>query len=207
MRVMAMCLLLFSASPAKAQCAAQPEEGTWFNVSSGTNSFTKAVIEYNCKDTSTATGPDWYVHLWGKCEPDDCDWGVVGGKRDSDGVIRATYDFGFEKAYVGAQILSGVQPPELWLGVWTDFSDPNRADYGTDDWFHQNAAAVSARATHPKATLKPDKKLLAAMKPKNTLPRARLTDLEKNEANTVTGGDRPVMRVVSPRRRSLPSSR
>jgi hypothetical protein len=124
-----------------AQCLAQPEDGSWTNTDPATRSLTRVVLRFTCQDQVLngqlyPPGPPWHVHLWGKCYPTDCDWGETGATRLSTGHIYGTYDQGFAKRYVYAR-MSQYRPGQLWVYVWTDFTDPNRQDYGVHNWFRK----------------------------------------------------------------------
>jgi hypothetical protein len=44
------------------------------------------------------------------------------------------YNPGFAKEYVYAK-MSQYRSGQLWVYIWTDFTDPNRLDYASQDWF------------------------------------------------------------------------
>lgn len=122
-----------------ALCVQQQEEGNWRNADSNTNSQTRIQLRFVCQDQILngqpyPPGPPWYVHLYGRCHPTDCDWGEVGAQRLSNGFIYAEYNQGFAKRYVYAK-MSQYRPGQLWVYTWTDFTDPNRQDYATNNWF------------------------------------------------------------------------
>lgn len=126
-------------APAYALCAEQPEMGNWVNADSNTRSITRADLRFVCQDLILngephPPGPPWYVHLFGKCHPNDCNWGEVGARRLGSGHIYAFYDQGFAKRHVYAR-MSQYRRGQLWIYIWTDFTDPNRADYGSHNWF------------------------------------------------------------------------
>lgn len=141
-------MLLVAAAPffvnprnADASCLAQPEDGTWTNTDPATRSITRAVLRFTCQDQVLngqlyPPGPPWHIHLWGKCSPSDCDWGETGATRLSTQHIYGRYDQGFAKRYVYAR-MSQYRPGQLWIYVWTDFTDPNRPDYGVHNWFRK----------------------------------------------------------------------
>lgn len=134
-------------------CQQQSEEGVWLAADTS-NSITRAEVRFNCQDQihngePWPPGPPWYVHLWGKCHPSDCDWGEVGGRRLSSGVIYSTYDHGFARRGV---YLQSVAPGELWLYVATHFTDNSgREDYDMELFLHTatdpNALRASASPT------------------------------------------------------------
>ena len=134
--------LASEARPAHALCAAQPEEGNWANADPNTRSLTSAVLRFTCQDQVLngqpyPPGPPWHMQLKGKCSPTDCDWGEVGAESVTVGTrtyVRAVYDQGFAKRYVYADI-SLYRTGQLWIWMWTDFTDPSRPDYESQNWF------------------------------------------------------------------------
>ena len=61
--------------------------GTWLNVDKNTDNVTKIVIAEIDNYLS--------IRVWGKCHPDDCDWGKKFIKKNEvmDGVIKLTWLF------------------------------------------------------------------------------------------------------------------
>jgi hypothetical protein len=132
-------VVILSAGPAQTSCIQPLEEGHWRNADPNTNSLTRIHLRFVCQDVILngepyPPGPPWYVHLWGKCAPSDCDWGEVGARELSGGHIFAFYDQGFAKRYVYAK-MSIYRPGQLWVYTWTDFVDPGRSDYGVHNWY------------------------------------------------------------------------
>jgi hypothetical protein len=132
---LAVCL---SAPTASASCIQPQEEGNWRNADAATNSITRIQLRFVCQDQILngqpyPPGPPWYVHVFGKCSPTDCDWGEVGAQRVGD-FVYATYDQGFARRYVWAK-MSAYRPGQLWVYIWTDFTDPARPDYASNNWF------------------------------------------------------------------------
>lgn len=130
-----------AADDASALCATPPEQGSWVNTDPNTRSLTRIQLRFVCKDQILngqpyPPGPEWYVRVFGKCYPTDCDWGEVGARRLDSGHIYAVYDQGFAKRYVYAR-MSQYRPGQLWVYTSTDFVDPNRADYTTQNWFRR----------------------------------------------------------------------
>lgn len=140
--LLAAILAIAAAQPAAhALCAAQEEDAQWINADPATQGITRAHLRFVCQDQILngepyPPGPPWYVHLWGKCVPDDCDWGEVGARRLGSGHVYAHYDQGFAKRYVYAR-MSAYRPGQLWVYIWTDFTDPSRPDYGMHQWFRR----------------------------------------------------------------------
>lgn len=137
--LIAIAMMFILGSPVQALCLSPQEEGQWKNYDSNTRSITKTDIRFVCQDQILngkpyPPGSPYYVHIWGSCSPNDCDWGEVGASRDSEGWIRATYNQGFATRYVWIRSYDK-WPGYLRVYIWTDFSDPNRKDYAMDEWF------------------------------------------------------------------------
>jgi hypothetical protein len=125
--------------PANGLCLQPKEEGKWRNADPSTRSLTHIELRFVCQDQILngqlyPPGPPWYVHIFGKCHPSDCDWGEVGAQQLPTGHIYAVYDQGFAKRYVYAR-MSQYRPGQLWVYMYTDFTDPNRPDYEVHNWF------------------------------------------------------------------------
>jgi hypothetical protein len=132
-------LVLLLPATAYALCVEQPEAGRWKNADPATRSIPRIELRFVCQDLVIngqlhPPGPPWYVHVWGKCHPTHCDWGEVGASRIPAGHIYATYNQGFARRYVYAK-MSAYRPGQLWVYIWTDFTDPARADYAVNNWF------------------------------------------------------------------------
>jgi hypothetical protein len=119
-----------------------PEYGSWVNADPATRSITSAQLA-DCVSVTTCSGDvcsiaydsGWAMRLFGACHPTACDWGWSAGQaRLSSGRIPAYYDQGFAKRSVVAA-MSAYRPGQLWIAISTDFVDPNRADYQSQDWF------------------------------------------------------------------------
>lgn len=123
-------------------CVTPFEEGQWTNTDPNTRGITKLSLRFICQDQilngvpCCPTGPPYYIHLYGKCYPSDCDWGEVGARRLESGHIYAMYDQGFAKRYVYMRE-SSYRPNTLWVYIYTDFADPNRRDYSMHQWFQK----------------------------------------------------------------------
>jgi hypothetical protein len=130
-----------ASSPVSAQCAVQPEEGSWVNLNPNTRSVTQVRLRFTCQDQVLngqpyPPGPPWHVHVFGRCHPTDCDWGEVGAQRLNNGEIFSTYNQGFASRAVHAQ-MSQQQPDTLQLIIHTDFTNPNRRDYDINQLFRR----------------------------------------------------------------------
>lgn len=125
-----------TATAASASCLAQPESADWRNVDGETRSITRASIRFVCQDQILngrpyPPGAPFYIRLWGSCSPRDCDWGEVAARRLDNGWIFGRIDQGFAKRELWAK-MSG---DRLRVYVRTDFTDPSRADYNSDNYF------------------------------------------------------------------------
>jgi len=131
------------ADSAQALCSGHaPEYGDWVNADPNTGSITRIELR-DCQSVTVCDGDvctiqydvGWAMHLFGKCHPTDCDWGwTAAQERRASGHIPGFYDQGFAKRYVFAR-MSQFRDGELWVNVRTDFVDPGRADYDSQDWF------------------------------------------------------------------------
>ena len=127
--------------PANALCTQPQEGGIWQNTDSQTRGITQIEIKFVCQDQILngepyPPDPPFYMHVYGKCSPSDCDWGEVGARELRSGHVYAEYDQGFAKRYVYAK-MSQYRPGNLWLYIRNDFSDPGRDDYTSQDWFQR----------------------------------------------------------------------
>ena len=125
-----------------ALCLTQPEHGEWVNSDPNTRGLTRADLRFTCQDQVLngqlyPPGPPWHISLWGACSPSDCVWGEVDAEVVTVGTrtyIRAVYNQGFATRYVYAD-MSLYREGQLWIWMWTDFADPNRPDYESQNWF------------------------------------------------------------------------
>ena len=151
-------LLLFvmasiSTMKTQAQCISPFENGRWVNMDANTGSITRVQVNFCCNDViscgvdangnvtcTPACAAPYSIHLWGKCHPSDCDWGAVNGTDyyTSGGVkwVYFFYNHGFAKRYVYIKP-SSLYPGYLYMWMYTDFTDPNRPDYVSTNWFHR----------------------------------------------------------------------
>lgn len=125
--------------PAHALCARPSEMGQWVNRDSNTRSITRANIGFVCQDVrlngERPTTPPYSIELFGACHPTDCEWEEVGASRlpvDEGSWLRTTLDQGFAERTIWVKAYS---EDSLRVWIWTDFDDPNREDYASNDWF------------------------------------------------------------------------
>lgn len=103
----------------------RPLLGTWFNVDKNTRGIPKLEL--------TASGPVLSLHVWGKCHPTFCDWGVVQAKPFADSVcttpvvaFTAQYKFNFVETLVVGRLEFGA----LFVETFDHFIDGSgREDY------------------------------------------------------------------------------
>jgi hypothetical protein len=69
--------------------------GNWTNVDLNTNGMTR--LEVLSRDDQSAT-----FHGFGKCHPQDCDWGFTGARPEGDALV-GVYDFGFKTTRITAR--------------------------------------------------------------------------------------------------------
>ncbi len=111
-----------------AQAASASEfVGNWVNIDSNTGGITRIEI-----GTSKAF---FTVHAWGKCTPEDCDWGTVSVPislllGDS---FTAVYNFGFKVNTLTIKLISA---NSLHVHQFVDFTpEDGRQDFETDDYY------------------------------------------------------------------------
>jgi hypothetical protein len=127
-----------------AQCVTPFEEGNWVNIDAATHGITRINVTFTCQDQVLngqpyPPGAPFHLHLFGKCTPSDCNWGVADGHPVTIGSTRWIYSFydqGFAKRYVYIKP-STLFPGDLYMWMYTDFVDPSRGDYVLTNWFHK----------------------------------------------------------------------
>jgi hypothetical protein len=133
-------------TPAHALCITPPvtdQHGSWRNLDASTRSVTRVRVNNVCSDlrlcdqngVCTWNG-GYFVRVFGKCHPYDCDWGEVKATPMSDGWILATYTRSWATKYVWLKTYGSGPLVRLRVYVRTDFTDADgRTDYTTDEWF------------------------------------------------------------------------
>ncbi len=79
---LAATIILFAIGTAAAADSRQ-YNGTWMNTDTNTHGLTKVVVK--------GAGGKASVHVWGKCSPQDCDWGWSNCNSYSDGHLSTQY--------------------------------------------------------------------------------------------------------------------
>ncbi len=100
--------------------------GFWVNEDKVTPDITKIDI--------ARAGNDILVHMWGKCTPDDCDWGITktAVSDAEDGILNLTWDHGFSVITQELFLLSDVR---LKVNSFYYFREERPKDYGTTEYF------------------------------------------------------------------------
>lgn len=101
------------------------QSGVWVNTNSSSRALTRVDI--------INTGIGWRIHIWGKCYPEDCDWGTVPlqvfGDSVSDGSAKyglAYWDSDFKDTIVSVHI----DGQTLVTETYNIFKyDPRRSNY------------------------------------------------------------------------------
>lgn len=94
----------------------------WKNIDANTGGITRIEI--------TKSGNNVFVHVWGKCHPEDCDWGVVKAFPYAENVsqsminntqvVSAVYNTNFSETVLVIRLLSA---NKLQIEVYTRFTD------------------------------------------------------------------------------------
>lgn len=103
--------------------------GSWRNLDSNTGSITKVQIRMENNEI--------FIHMWGKCHPEDCDWGEEKPESyDSKSrTIFMTWKTGFS---IISQQINLLSDGNLQVNSHTHFIDEsNRADYDSLDIFYK----------------------------------------------------------------------
>lgn len=142
--IIAHALLLFGfagfyAAPAAALCVTPGEEGSWANVDANTRSIVRADVRFQCQDQILngqpyPPGEPFYIKLYGACHPTACEWQEVGANNIAGGWKRGTIDQGFARRDIRFKRLADGR---LRVIIDTDFRDPRRRDYRSDELFNR----------------------------------------------------------------------
>lgn len=121
---------LAGTNAAFALCTTSPMSGDWVSVNGATRGVTRAEVEVGCCDQlqngRRVCSPPDSVRLFGKCHPSNCDWGARTGAFQTQNGMRLTYNQGFATRAVRLDSLAN---GNLRVRVFTNFTDPRRADY------------------------------------------------------------------------------
>ena len=101
--------------------------GFWVNEDTDTQSITKVDID--------KVGDIILVHIWGKCHPTDCDWGIetTDISDASDGTLNLVWDQGFA---IKTQELILLSDGRLKVKTFCHFTDNSgRLDYESIEYF------------------------------------------------------------------------
>jgi hypothetical protein len=96
--------------------------GNWKNVDANTSGITRIEL--------TKSGGKIFVHAWGKCHPEDCDWGVVQAFAyaqsvsesmiNNTRVVTAVYDTNFSQTVLVIRLINANR---LQVETYTRFTD------------------------------------------------------------------------------------
>ena len=130
----------FYAAPAAALCVTPGEAGAWTNVDANTRGIVRANVRFQCQDQILngqpyPPGEPFYIKLYGSCHPTACEWQEVGANSIAGGWLRGTIDQGFAKRDIRFKRLADGR---LRVIIYTDFRDPGRRDYRSDELFNRN---------------------------------------------------------------------
>ena len=103
--------------------------GFWVNEDGDTMNITKIDI--------TKAGDTILVHMWGKCYPEDCEWGV--STTDildaEDGILNITWDFDFAVETQELYVLSDGRLKVVGFVYFNEDDIYNRPDYEYTEYF------------------------------------------------------------------------
>ena len=117
--------------------------GKWTNADRNTRGITALDI--------TAQGPRTSIHAWGKCHPQDCDWGTVSARYYRDGTLRAVYTTNFAEKSL---ILTIEGTNTMKAEVSTHFTDNSgREDYRLVESFTRGTGGTGTSTTETKPTV------------------------------------------------------
>ncbi len=119
--------------------------GTWNNADRATKGVTK--LEISVKGSSAS------VHAWGKCHPQDCDWGSVPARYYKDGTLRATYR---TKIAVRSLIFKMKNRNAMTANIKTHYIDKSgRPDQSSVETFNRSGASGAIQPGSLSPTGKP----------------------------------------------------
>lgn len=122
-----VCWMLLIACPMEGNPSGFP--GYWTNEDPDTGSITHVEIR--------TAGDMLVVHTWGRCHPQDCDWGEQSTPSSDadDGVLSITWNPGFK---IDRQELSVLDDGRLKVAGYVHYTDSSgRMDRGYTDYFRR----------------------------------------------------------------------
>jgi peroxiredoxin/outer membrane lipoprotein-sorting protein len=116
--------------------------GSWINQDPSTSGVTEIAFTYN-------NNAVLQVHVWGKCEPVDCDWGLSEIQL-SNGVARAVSDEGFSSTTMEFVLLPDQRLLLVYKSKYNDQSGRNDQDhvefFVRKEQVAQNAESLAAKS-------------------------------------------------------------
>lgn len=104
--------------------------GTWLNVDAQTRDIPQIVIRTD-RDVV-------YVHAWGSCVPQFCDWGEVAATSAANGALQVVWNL--PPVSIANQTLTLLPNGQLQSALHTHFVDGSgRADYDSADLFNKGS--------------------------------------------------------------------
>jgi hypothetical protein len=120
-------------------CGTPNAVGKWKNQDQATRGITRAVFRMECRDDTKTTcvgsicrttfgvKAHYFLKIYGKCTPTDCNWGEVEGNRLP---YTDWYYFYFNQGFAGQHVfVNAANRDSLYIYVLTDFVDRSRRDY------------------------------------------------------------------------------
>ena len=121
--------------------------GSWVNQNPSTNGLTEIVINNN-------ESGHLQVHVWGKCEPEDCDWRIAEVKS-WNGLARSVFDFGFSTTTIEFISLPDERLLVVYKSEYKDKSDDPDQDQDHVEFFvREKKAAEDTESVAAKILLK-----------------------------------------------------
>ncbi len=122
--------------------------GAWSNNDLATRGITRLGID--CTPDGSG-GEVWTMHVFGKCHPTDCDWGVVRATPVvGASYISAFYNQGFAWRYIYAFRLDQYT---IQVRLSTTFTDFKRPHYTWDGYFSRLIDGLGGNCPNPTGDL------------------------------------------------------
>lgn len=109
--------------------------GVWINVDPATRGMTRLIVSRKTDHAGT-------FHGFGKCHPNDCDWGVIPATF-SGGVMTGVYRHGFKDAHVTVRRAGEL----LHATVFSDYADTDTRSDRTDEYILRNTTPAPEPVT------------------------------------------------------------